>query len=321
MPDGAPAASLILSGVTLPQPPATPTAQSVAAEVVAVVVAMVGGEPCVLQVDGAPRLPSGPLLESHRSLQAAVRAWAEEQTGRQLGFLEQLYTFADSDRDTAGRRISVCYLGLSRSGAGARGGSWRRWYDLLPYEDVRTSTAVLDRVVGGVREWVSDADGPAYEERAARAASLFGLDGQPWEPDFTLQRYELLYEAGLLPESPDSVRHADLVPGERMDADHRRIVATAIARLRAKITYRPVVFELMGDAFTLGQLQVCVEALAGRGVHTQNFRRLVEQQQLVEETGEVAATGGRPARLYRFRRQVLQQRSAAGTKLPTTRSR
>lgn len=297
-----------------------PSPQAVAAEVVAVVVALVDGEPCVLQVDGAPRLPSGPLLEGHRSLQAAVRAWAEEQTGRQLGFLEQLYTFADPDRDTAGRRISVCYLGLTRPGA-ARGGVWRRWYELLPYEDVRASTTILDGVVGGVRRWVGDADAGVREARAARAASLFGLDGQQWEPDLTLQRYELLYEAGLLPESPDAARRAEATPGERMEADHRRIVATAIARLRAKITYRPVVFELMGDAFTLGQLQACVEALAGRGAHTQNFRRLVEQQRLVEETGEVTATGGRPARLYRFRRDVLLQRSAAGTKLPTTRSR
>ena len=56
-------------------------------------------------------------------------------------------------------------------------------------------------------------------------------------------------------------------------------------------------------------------------MHTQNFRRLIEQQHLVEETGETTATRGRPARLYRFRREVLQQRSAAGTKLPTTRSR
>ena len=56
-------------------------------------------------------------------------------------------------------------------------------------------------------------------------------------------------------------------------------------------------------------------------MHTQNFRRLVEQQHLVEDTGELAGTGGRPARLYRFRREVLQERQAAGTKLPTTRAR
>ena len=94
-----------------------------------------------------------------------------------------------------------------------------------------------------------------------------------------------------------------------------------IARLRAKIQYRPVVFELLPAQFTLGQLQGCVEALAGQGVHTQNFRRLVEQQHLVEPTGGQAGTGGRPARLYRFRREVLQERQVAGTKLPTPRTR
>ena len=87
-----------------------------------------------------------------------------------------------------------------------------------------------------------------------------------------------------------------------MSGDHRRILATGIARLRAKIKYRPVVFELMPAEFTLLQLQRSVEALAGRLVHKQNFRRLIEQQQLVEETGAIAAdTVGRPAKLFRFR--------------------
>ena len=50
--------------------------------------------------------------------------------------------------------------------------------------------------------------------------------------------------------------------------------------------------------------------------------RLVEQQQLVEETGGVdSSTGGRPARRYRFRREVRQQRDVAGTKLPLPRVR
>ena len=84
-----------------------------------------------------------------------------------------------------------------------------------------------------------------------------------------------------------------------MRHDHRRILATGIARLRAKIKYRPVVFELMPAQFTL-QLQQAVETLAGRGLHKQNFRRLIEQQDLVEETGDMASgTAGRPAKLFR----------------------
>ena len=102
-----------------------------------------------------------------------------------------------------------------------------------------------------------------------------------------------------------------------MNHDHRRILATGIARLRAKIKYRPVVFELLPPSFTLLQLQHCVEALAGQRLHKQNFRRLIDQQGLVEETGEMSTeTGGRPARLVRFRREVLLERAVAGTKLP-----
>jgi hypothetical protein len=106
-----------------------------------------------------------------------------------------------------------------------------------------------------------------------------------------------------------------------MHHDHRRILATGIARLRSKIKYRPVVFELMPPAFTLLQLQRTVEALAGRLLHKQNFRRLIDQQDLVEETGAVTTgTGGRPAKLFRFRGEVLAERRAAGSKLPLVRA-
>ena len=106
-----------------------------------------------------------------------------------------------------------------------------------------------------------------------------------------------------------------------MIGDHRRILATGIARVRAKIKYNPVVFELMPPVFTLLQLQRCVEAIAGLNVHKPNFRRLIEQQQLVEETGEtVFGAGGRPAKAYRFRAAVREERAVAGTKLPLARS-
>jgi hypothetical protein len=94
-----------------------------------------------------------------------------------------------------------------------------------------------------------------------------------------------------------------------------------VRQLRAKIKYRPVVFELMPPIFTLLQLQRAVEALAGSLLHKQNFRRLIDQQDLVEETGEMATeTGGRPAKLFRFRREVMVERSVVGSKLPLVRS-
>jgi hypothetical protein len=103
-----------------------------------------------------------------------------------------------------------------------------------------------------------------------------------------------------------------------MAFDHRRILATAMSRLRGKLKYRPVVLELMPPTFTLLRLQQTVEALAGMGLHKQNFRRLMEDQGLVEGTGKFATQArGRPAELFRFRREVLRERPAPGVRLGT----
>jgi hypothetical protein len=158
--------------------------------------------------------------------------------------------------------------------------------------------------------------------RRDRVEIAFGLGGAQWDDERVLDRYELLYEAGLVDEAKrdgrEPLKASGKIPalGESMRFDHRRILATAIARLRAKLKYRPVVFELMRPEFTLTDLQRTVEAISGRHLHKQNFRRLVETAALVEPTGETStATGGRPAALYRFRRDVTQERPAPGLRV------
>jgi len=73
-------------------------AASVAAELIAVIVAMTGGQPRVLTIDKGRALPSGPFESNERSLQASLRTWVERQTHHPLGYMEQLYTFADPGR-------------------------------------------------------------------------------------------------------------------------------------------------------------------------------------------------------------------------------
>jgi hypothetical protein len=296
---------------------------TIAAELIAVIVAVTQGQPRVLTIDKGSALPSGPFESTGRSLQASLRIWVERQTHHPLGYMEQLYTFADSGRTSGSdqRVVSVSYLGLTREAAvsGDPGAGWRDWYRYFPWEDRRQSPRLLsDNVTPALQAWCEDApDAPTRRQRARRVAVNFGLEDERWNEELILQRYETLWEARLVPES--GVNGA--VPGDPMAHDHRRILATGIARLRAKIKYRPVVFELMPPTFTLLQLQQAVEALAGRLLHKQNFRRLIDQQDLVEETGEVATeTGGRPAKLFRFRREVLVERSVVGSKLPLVRS-
>ncbi len=304
-------------------------APPIAVELIAVLVAFAGGRPKVLTIGDGRALPSGPFEVGHRSLQSGLRAWVERQTRHPIGYVEQLYTFADRDRRGGAnevRAISISYLGLTRAkDAAAPHAGWRDWYEYFPWEDYRAGAPRLigETLAPSLRAWAEGSPEAATRNaRWRRAAFAFGFEGCRWNEELVLQRYELLFEASLVAEShreaADSGRTS---AGRAMDGDHRRILATGIARLRAKIKYNPVVFELMPATFTLSQLQRCVEALAGLLVHKPNFRRLIEQQDLVEETGEsVADTGGRPAKLFRFRTAVREERALAGTKLPLART-
>src|SRR5690606_18775593 len=157
---------------------------------------------------------------------------------------------------------------------------------------------------------------------------LFALDGAGWNEERVLERYELLYEAGLAPESArdralaegraaPAGASADPRLGQPMTSDHRRILATGLGRLRGKLKYRPVAFELTPPEFTLSELQRTVEAIAGLRLHKQNFRRAVERTGLVEPLGRLhLETGGRPAELYRFLSDQVAEAPALGLPLP-----
>jgi hypothetical protein len=313
----------------------------------AVIVAVTDEEPRLLTVErsdhgragvGAhePALPFGPLDPAgHRTLELGLRSWVREQTSLELGYVEQLYTFADRNRDPRERAggprvVSIAYLALVREGrVGAGRARWRGFYEFLPWEDARAGRpALVEKVIApALTRWVGEApDAETRRSRRERVDITFGLRGAALDPVRVLERYELLYEAGLVSEAGrdrnDATGGARPAVGEPMALDHRRLLATALGRLRGKLKYRPVVFELLPATFTLLRLQRVVEALAGARLHKQNFRRLVEKGGLVEGTGLIEpGTVGRPAELFRFRREVLRERRAPGVGLPAKPSR
>lgn len=301
------------------------------AELSAVIIAAGVDEPMVLVRPGAPvdTLPAGPLQSEHRTLEAGLRAWVEQQTDLHLGYVEQLYTFGDADRidmpARGSRSLSVAYLALVRAlRASARSGArWQNVYTYLPWEDWRDGRpAVLETIEAYLKAWAAKGSAETSTLREKRAALAFGLGTDSWSDELVLDRYELLYEAGFVREARRDGEPSPLLPviDHPMGLDHRRILATALGRLRGKIKYRPVIFELMPESFTLLDLQRTVEGLSGVRLHKQNFRRLVETQGLVEETGELQTdTGGRPARLVRFRREVLLERPSPGLRLSSTK--
>lgn len=281
----------------------------------AVIVAVSAESPLILTVDtdGGLAVPSGPLDPAgDATLELALRRYISEQTGLEVGYVEQLYTFGDRDRlPRAGpaRQISVAYLALVTEQRPSRGASWTPCYELFPWEDHRSDAPPLidDQLLPDLLGWAG-----SDVTRRGRVAATFGVEGAPWDGIRVLERYELMYEAGLVAEAGGK---ADSL-GLSMASDHRRIAATALGRLRGKLTYRPLVFELLPETFTLTELQLTVEALVGVRLHTQNFRRLVDRGRLVDGTGTHASTGGRPAELFRFRPEVQLERPRPGLGLP-----
>ncbi|WP_018121964.1 NUDIX hydrolase [Wohlfahrtiimonas chitiniclastica] len=297
-------------------------------ELAAVLIAVTESQAKVLTVADGNSLPCGPLSPIHRSLQAGVRQWVETQTHQPLGYVEQLYTFVDTQRKTSSGHylIYISYLGLVREEQNhlETGAIWRNWYDYFPWEDHREGrpSFIDQHLLPLFRHWINAGNSVSEQRfREEHVKLCWGIAPFTWNEEYVLQRYELMYEVGMIPESTAS--DAPLPPqysGQPMHHDHRRVLASAMARLRAKIKYRPVIFELLPPAFTLLQLQQSIEALGGIVLHKQNFRRFILQQALIEETGTFDHNGqGRPARLYQFRDDVLLERSLSGSKLPIAR--
>lgn len=299
--------------------------------------------PKVLTVaDGLPFGAFDP--EKDYTLHLGLHRWINEQTGLMPNYVEQLYTFGNRFRDPGElqggpRVVSIGYLGLlPETRPHTADAHWQPIYDFLPWEDHRKPNRTLFEhyLMPALNLWAKEAPTPKdIARRQQRLALNWGTNNTLFDSERVLERYQMLYEAGLvqeahrdyktlrgktknLPMSDRIERLGDLQriakhTGTPMALDHRRILASALQRIRGKLKYRPLVFEIMPKTFTLFDLQKVVEALSGANLHKQNFRRLVLGEGLVQETGKFDTTSrGRPAALYQFREEVLYERPAPG---------
>lgn len=300
--------------------------QETTTELVAVLIAVTNFSARVLTIHEGDLLPFGPLTPIHHSLQAGARTWVQQQTRQPLGYMEQLYTFVDVKRSqiTGYPVVYVSYLGLVKEADEeklALDAKWHDWYDYFPWEDTRRKnhTNNIDCIINHIQNWIdSSSNTEIHRQRTQRLNLCWGLEEHEWQEEYVLLRYELMYEAGLIAESPYfNHQLSKEITGQPMQNHHRRVLATAMTRLRAKLKYRPVIFDLMPSEFTLLQLQKSLEAFTGVELHKQNFRRFIHNQNLIEATGkEAIVERGRPAQLYRFKKNVLQESLLSGYKLP-----
>lgn len=182
---------------------------------------------------GSWAIPGGFVL-NEESLEEAVERELKEETGVEVNYLEQLYSFGKPGRDPRQRIVSIAYFGLVKASQ---------------YQELKAST---------------DAENAAW----------FCIDKLP-----------------------------------KLAFDHKEILQVAIERLRAKIRYQPIGFELLDKNFPFSDLEKLYAALLDRPINRRNFSKKILSFGFLEETGELSkAEGkGRPSKMYQFNQKRYKE--------------
>ena len=126
----------------------------------------------------------------------------------------------------------------------------------------------------------------------------------------TVAYLTLVPAAAISPQAGDDAAEACWWAVAQLPAlafDHAEILAYALKRLRYKLEYTAVGFELLPEVFTLSQLQAAYEIILGERLDKRNFRRKILRAEVIEAMGQTRTGEGRPARLYRFRADAVAE--------------
>ncbi|WKL00149.1 NUDIX domain-containing protein [Paenibacillus amylolyticus] len=231
-----------------------------------------GGHPYL----GQWALPGG-FVSMQESLEDAARRELLTETGLDDIYLEQLYTWGDVGRDPRARVISCSYMALVDSSE----------LELRAGDDA------------------SEANWFRVEQRLLEEKRHIHERGRVTERRLQLILTNGTEELSAIVETKETiegkVRNHRLTLGEVQGIafDHAKIIHYALERLRSKIEYTDIAFNLMPETFTLTALQKVHEIISGKKLLAAAFRRKIADW--VIETGEYASSAGhRPSRLYRL---------------------
>lgn len=224
-------------------------------------------------------LPGGFVNPGQTAREAALLK-LREKTGLDDVYIEQLFTFTSPGRDPRGWVVSCAHMALMEKGraAGHPLEPGARWFAAT----LRLARETCDHFEQG------------RVRRVLYSLSLTCEDADLDEPIVMETQVEHIITTsnGLFEERFDTVGPGGLA------FDHAEQIAIAILRLRNKVEYTDLAFNLMPELFTLTELQNVYEAILGHELLKASFRRTVAA--MVVETNEMASSAGhRPSRLFR----------------------
>lgn len=208
-------------------------------------------------------LPGGFVDPKTETLEECAKKVLKRETNLSNIYLEQLYTFDDIDRDPRMRVISTSYIALvDKNRLDQKISENTSWFDIILYdEDQENVRLTLDN--GSVN---------------------FSIEISKELKEKTTDRYKFKE-----------------VKNKTLAFDHSIVILSGIERLRNKLNYTDIVFNMMPEYFTLGDLQQVYEVILNKKLLDPAFRRIIADK--VEKTEKVQTGGGhRPSALFRYRR-------------------
>lgn len=205
-------------------------------------------------------LPGG-FVGIDETLDEAAKRVLKTETNLKDIYIEQLYTFSDIKRDPRMRVISTSYMALvDKNRLMDKLSDNASWFNVFMLEDEKSYNVTLDNGIEEIKFVV----GKKLRNK-------------------TTDRYDF-----------------NIIKNDKLAFDHPLVIVSGIERLKNKIEYTDIVFNMMPKYFTLGELQQVYEVILGKKLLDPAFRRIIANK--VEKTDKVQTGGGhRPSALFRYK--------------------
>lgn len=207
-------------------------------------------------------VPGGFLDVKNETLEECAKRVMKRETNLEDIYLEQLFTFDSLDRDPRMRVVSTSYVALIDKNKLTQKVEHASWFDVTLIEEKDDIVEItLDNGVEVIRFSIKK----VLREK-------------------TTDRYD--YE---------------VVENESLAFDHAKVILAGLERIRNKVNYTDIVFNMMPEYFTLGELQQVYEVILNKKLLDPAFRRIIADK--VEKTNKMRTGGGhRPSYLFKYKK-------------------
>ncbi len=206
-------------------------------------------------------VPGGFLDVKGETLEECAKRVLKRETNLEDIYLEQLYTFDDIDRDPRLRVVSTSYVALVDKNRLTKKVENASWFDVTLIEEKDDLVEIT-------------------------------LDNGEEVISFTIKK--------LLKEKTTDRYQYEVVKNDKLAFDHAKVIFSGLERIRNKVNYTDIVFNMMPEYFTLGELQQVYEVILNKKLLDPAFRRIIADK--VEKTKKMKTGGGhRPSYLFRYK--------------------